>query len=362
MMIYLIILCVAVLLGAGIWLILKSYRSAEEESLAVPISDPRELHVLQKNLPSMTVQKNITMVPGGTVVPPDTDPMKELREKMDQVVREKDDLRLALEKEIALHSVHSLTEEERLRWKETSDQLAALQASLQKLSEENTKSQTQMETMRAQLKQTEEKNCMLLKECADLRQAEQRLLQMEREYERLKESEKTEHGLRDRLSDDQIRQNQTWNEKEKRYEEKISELKQMLVEWEKTAQERQMKWEEMKKELQSQNVSLAARLQDNEHNMVMLKSRMADVEANKREPAAAPVPASLEAAKFSADEEKLLKERIRQLEEFNEFLLAKDRKLQYELTKNRAQTLGLERICEDLKRQMETSQHRTGTS
>ena len=48
-----------------------------------------------------------------------------------------------------------------------------------------------------------------------------------------------------------------------------------------------------------------------------------------------------------------LQEDFKRTEELNVQLLEKERIMQYELVKNRAQALGLERICEDFKRQIE---------
>ncbi len=47
------------------------------------------------------------------------------------------------------------------------------------------------------------------------------------------------------------------------------------------------------------------------------------------------------------------------LKEFNSHILAKEKMLQYELTKSRAKALGLEKICEDFKAQIESSHKRT---
>ncbi|HQP10597.1 MAG TPA: hypothetical protein PKV41_04365 [Candidatus Omnitrophota bacterium] len=49
-----------------------------------------------------------------------------------------------------------------------------------------------------------------------------------------------------------------------------------------------------------------------------------------------------------------LKEAFKKTGELNDHLLKKEKMLQYELTKNRAQALGLEKICEDFRAQIET--------
>jgi len=48
-----------------------------------------------------------------------------------------------------------------------------------------------------------------------------------------------------------------------------------------------------------------------------------------------------------------LKDNFKKTEEYNKHLLEKEKILQYELAKNRAQNLGLEKICEDFKQQIE---------
>jgi len=48
-----------------------------------------------------------------------------------------------------------------------------------------------------------------------------------------------------------------------------------------------------------------------------------------------------------------LKDHFKKTEELNAHLLEKEKKMQYELTKNRAQALGLEKICEDFKVRIE---------
>ena len=49
-----------------------------------------------------------------------------------------------------------------------------------------------------------------------------------------------------------------------------------------------------------------------------------------------------------------LRDEFKRTEELNEHLLKKEKMIQYELTKNRAQALGLEKICEDFRTQIET--------
>ena len=49
-----------------------------------------------------------------------------------------------------------------------------------------------------------------------------------------------------------------------------------------------------------------------------------------------------------------MKNNSKKAEELNAHLLQKDQMIQYELTKNRAQALGLEKICEDFKTQIES--------
>ena len=44
---------------------------------------------------------------------------------------------------------------------------------------------------------------------------------------------------------------------------------------------------------------------------------------------------------------------LQKLKEFNAYLLEKENILEYELAKNRAQALGLEKICEDFKIQLD---------
>ncbi|MCA9406902.1 MAG: hypothetical protein KC684_10215, partial [Candidatus Omnitrophica bacterium] len=46
-------------------------------------------------------------------------------------------------------------------------------------------------------------------------------------------------------------------------------------------------------------------------------------------------------------------EQVAKIKEHNTYLLEKDKALQYELTKSRAQRIGLEKMCEDFKMQME---------
>ena len=49
-----------------------------------------------------------------------------------------------------------------------------------------------------------------------------------------------------------------------------------------------------------------------------------------------------------------LKDAFKKMEEMNDHLVKKEKMMQYELTKNRAQALGLEKICEDFRTQIET--------
>ena len=63
--------------------------------------------------------------------------------------------------------------------------------------------------------------------------------------------------------------------------------------------------------------------------------------------------------RIGAEKQELLKQaqkldaELNQLKAFNAHLMDKERLLQYELTKSRAQSIGLEQICEDFKHQIE---------
>jgi myosin heavy subunit len=344
-MIYLVFISVAVLLMAGVWVIYKGYRSSEENDRAVPISDPAELNALK---PVFVANQNVKSAP--VRVFGDEEHLQELQTKIEKLSHEKEDLRVALEKEIALHSAQSLTEEERRKWRETADQLKTLQANVENFREESNKAQNEMNQMRARLIAAQQQNQALRQERLNLQETERRLQKIRQDYDQLKESAKTQYQMRDRLSDEQTKQNQAWEEKEKRYEDKISELKQMLLEWERMGQERQALWESVKSDLQTQNANLLKRLQEQEKNMTVLQTEIKDIETKKDSTE------SGSTGTLTANDEQRWKERVRQLEDFNAFLLAKERKLQYELTKNRAQTLGLERMFEDLKRQIELAQ------
>ena len=56
-----------------------------------------------------------------------------------------------------------------------------------------------------------------------------------------------------------------------------------------------------------------------------------------------------------SQEKKQLEQHLRQLKDFNTNLLEKEKMIQMELTKSRTQAKGLEKICEEFKRQLEKS-------
>jgi DNA repair exonuclease SbcCD ATPase subunit len=333
---------------AGIFYILNGYRTGDAEVSAVPLSH-EEIKKIRNSfeegslkgkgkpeiLPKITGQNKM-------VITNETGDVELLK-------KENDRLRNALENEISLKASESNSELKSLQ-----DQLRDVRSEMEKLTSETEGRKKLIDEMGLKLSELQKK----LEDSEALRlsletQANQKndinpeLERLNKECARLKESEAAERLLRNQMSAEKERQMQVWAEREKKYEENIRSLKEMIAEWEnnsrtKRAQDDEWKNALIKKndELNSKNEEKKNIIKDLEKQIIELKLVINDKESKKQD-------------NYLDKDMAALTEQIKRLEEFNSFLQEKERKMQYELVKNRAQTLGLEQMCEDLKRKLE---------
>jgi len=148
------------------------------------------------------------------------------------------------------------------------------------------------------------------------------------------------------VDQDKVKMEQIAAEKEalqsevKKREDQIIELQEELKSFQAMADDKVAEAQEMIEKLKiDQPVVGKAELDDMQNK---LSEAISGVETLKRE--------NTNLQQLNAD----LKDGFKKTEEMNEVLLEKEKLMQYELTKKRAQSLGLEKICEDFKVKIES--------
>lgn len=307
---YLLIGLATVLFIAGVALLLKG--ASVEELKVEPISNPKEIMEL----------KNVFGSPRETA---------------------------SLSGELKLKQELESRAESQL--KKMADQDNAQRQKMNELQRENTHLKEQLEERKIKFLQSEENMAVLKKEYAQLKTSEKEAvsedLKLPDELKQKSEQWEKQHAeLQGRLSEVNLAAAKSRFEQDellaqiKKSEEHVAALNQQMQAAQKTHDDKIKEADQALEELRSRK-SDASRME-----LVSLSDKLttaiAALETLKRE--------NQELAQRNAN----LERNFKQVEEFNVHLREKERTLQYELMKNRAQSLGLEKICEGFKVQIET--------
>ena len=414
MVTYYIIGVAAVFFVAGIVFLYRGLRSRGEEPDIVPISDINEIKDLQ--VESASVEKPQEIQPkeepkeASEEKPEPVDvplPVAELeastaegdlqqqitilkeqlaqqtkqaQEQLEQLTAEKEKLKEALEREVSSYETKTLSEEDQKAYQANEEKIQQAEGSIVRLSAENHRLNKQIAEQNIKLsefqgsskipEQQEEDNAQikaLQKEMAQIKAERERLSQdlaafqekknahdqlQQKHSESLQEIKK----LQDRLNVLQEAQqsteahedvsskelgveNQKLQERIKTHEKEVLELKAQVVTL-KNANEEQLKnSNELVEKLQT-----AQRPLEPKEDLIPLDAQAltnAAIDDLKKE----------KESLFKMKEE--LEQSNKEIKRCNEELEQQEKMLQYELAKSRAQSMGLEKICEDLKVQIE---------
>lgn len=277
------------------------------------------------------------------------------RKQIEELKNEKQKLNEALNRELSSRDEKTLSEQEReqLVWKE--NKLKEAQQALERLTKEN-------QQFSAQYAEQKTKNEQLLQEMAMVRDALEVEKQSLLEKLELHKTEKEEFvavisTLTQELKELKNKDEQIINES----------LEKLNIENQDLKAEKQ-KYLEMIKGLQDDleliKIKNEQRVQENESAIAQLKVKNTDLEKQIQSRNSEQLDRlQQELALFQKQSQQLksdnehLQNTFQQAKEYNERLLEKESILHYELTKSRAQVLGLEKICMDFKIQLEEMQN-----
>ncbi len=335
MLIYILIGITGVALCLGIFLILKGLRSSAETDGAepIPITNINEIKEIQSS------KKEIS-----------TSPFTKLKQ-------ENQNLTEALKQEMTSKDPITLSEEEKQQLEEKSRKLTDAQKSIENLTEENHKLQKKFDELKPV---SEEK----MNQAADI------ISESQAKIEELKQkpTETSTEGLQEKNTEIETLQaklNQTAdaievleknaeeseanqiqnNENEcklKALEEELNDLQ--TISNQKIHQAADIIESQNKKiqDLETQKSSLEKKITEQSESNTKKFSEKETLE-NK----------ILELDKTNAD----LQTQLNGVKEYNVHLLEKEKRLDYDLSKSRAQSMGLEKICEDFKVKIEASEN-----
>ena len=334
-MVYLALGCMLVLFVWGIIFILRGYRTTIEEEKAVPISDLKEIQDIKgsyplKNEPAVVsnpVAQHLLQENLRKLLPQDFSSIKlsrnsselevkvaDLQARVLQLSTENNRLNDALKRELDSKEISRLSDQEQNELKVREEQLNKSRQSHEQLTQDHlhlrkllADEKTKVSEMEHQIVNLQKDKDILSAEVKNVEQltAERANLLVQFRHGQAKSSE-----LEGRLK-----------KSEQEHEHKLKEL---AAEYE-ALKSRQS---ESAKAGQSQ---LAAALKDVNETMESLAHKKKDLEGRHGQ----------------------LQAEIETLKKFNTHLIEKEKFLQYELTKSRAQAIGLERLCEDFKGQIE---------
>jgi chromosome segregation ATPase len=318
---------------AGLFLllgVLYIFWGMKTPDIAVPISDPEEIKGLKQEVMSDENAPEKVQVDQSTqegVIPPPFPFNKESiqatssqdisggsNDQWEKLKADNATLKSALEKEIQQSASRGNLNEEHDR--SVQDENHRLKNSLDNLTSDNLKLQKKVEAQSEEFQAIEAQKNNLEQKCLALAENEKRL-----------ESTQEAHGVQWRESLEEGQQALV----------RVNEEKQGLLEQCAALNDQKLELNQLLEECRSMIIRLKEEVarglsQSSEGEGDELKKECAEALAAR---------ASIEAE-------------MRKLKEYNDFLLKKEKALQYELTKARAQSMGLERITEDLKIKIES--------
>jgi chromosome segregation ATPase len=363
----------ALLLTGGMVYVIRSLRDDSFEEIAVPISNFQEIENLKKEfsgilssdgkgsgLTGHLLKENLSIgaagrgtEPTSMIQPPAVDGaarngsltagtslgVNPAESRAAALEKECQRLKEALEREISSKDAVVLSEEEKSRFEEQSSELLTARSAVVVLTEENQK-------IKSKLVEMEEACGLIESSFAELRnqhhllvqQKQQQLAVLKRETGLAQQQARAEWAAKaadlenlqseNRVLEDKLRQSQ-------------SQVKELIRELASTRLQREQLTHEFKalqSELQSGHSAVE---QEQAGRIAQFKKALQELELEKSE---------------IADSYKKLQDEYNRVKAFNAQLVEKGKLLQYELTKHRAQALGLEKICEDFRGQIDRRQ------
>jgi chromosome segregation ATPase len=326
----------AVLFLAGVSLIIKGMQITDEEKV-VPISDVREIrpvsvkpapessgisrHVVAENV-QKSVPITVTKSPGE---------LTELKVQVEYLMKENRRLEGALKKEIESKvGLQTQTEDVFSLRNKLNDSIKSVET----ISVENIELRKQSDELQKQLRQNDDEANRLRKLFEESRRDNQN------QIEGLRSSLFTLEQERDRIRQEYLSQS--------------DQFKTQLVDQENSIQS---KLNEAKVEaFEQERREFLNQISQYQHEIEVLKLQAS---AEKKEAASGSSSDVVSMDKLKQERDELLdagrmqEVNIQKLKEFVAFLQEKEKMFQYELTKSRAQILGLEKICADFKEQQE---------
>ena len=326
-----IMLAAAVILVIGAVLVIKGLKEAEVEA-AVPIRDIKEIRKLEKKSPEVRPTLAATPQPEPATDGKIKEELEQLRRKNQDLSAENERLNEALKKEMAAQNMKTISVEEQKTLAEREQRFALAQQSLDQITKENLQ-------MKDQLK-NEKDNAACLEKTIESLKNEKSQIEM-RETLKINDLNREVGGLR-LVQEEVERHKQSLAKVErdfydaKQHKEAAEEKLKML---ERDYEER---LEKSKEHFESLSLQQQATIQKQVQLIgERLSEAMATIAALKKEK-----------EDWHKNNEGAVLEQ-QKTRDLNTQLAERERQLQYELTKSRAQALGLEKICEDFKLQIE---------
>lgn len=304
---------------------------------------------------------------------------KEFEEKIAKLSKERDELNDALVREMKSKDAQTILVEENIKLLEKSKQVDDLQKSFNALSQQNYQLSREIEEEKGENIDADEKSKLLTERLAMLEKEQIKLTaevaEKEQMYQALRDEllnkTKLENAsiqeltlMKPRLAEAQVLNQALQQKLDALNNSREIQLSQNEYTFEQMQQEKErlifqlkvseLKLEELQKtvELLRQNFELRSKVQNDQH-------QASNSQGNPKES----IDQKLEWAVLNVDELKREKEKLHQanaelelrlikIREHNALLLKKESMLHYELSKSRAQAMGLEKICMSLKDQL----------
>jgi chromosome segregation ATPase len=349
MQLFYLFILVVVLVIWGLWYVLKGIKNGSEELKAIPISDPKEIHnykqafepASEKSGVSQTIaehiiKENVELKTQLAVQEKSSAFEKEiqlLRDRVEELNKENLEVKKSFEQERIKQVTHKeealpQIQLELMKLKESNERLGVENARLTKSWEEDKKRLADAQTLISGLEQ--QLNQITV-------QDHLRIQTLEEEVKKFNQDQDTgvvNKHLLDRLSAENL-------DLLFQIKEKEAALNRLSMDAERLTANYEVKLSELNERLDSVYKRLS------NEDLDVLRGQYQDLRVRYE---------FLTNEKSIVDEEcHKLKEEIKNVKSMHEIMQERDQFLQYELTKTKAQLLGLERLCEDFKTQIESA-------
>lgn len=370
---YILVGLAVLLLAGGVVFIIRGIREGSSGDLAVPISNLQEIENLKKefsgilssdgkaqNLTRHLLKENLSHGTAGRepaqtlMVQPPGVPVSAQKHSLTTdmslgvnpaearaaaLEKECQRLKEALERELSSKNAATLSGEEENRFEEQSRTLRNAQSALAVLTEENRKIKTKLIDL--------ENACTIIESSFGefkkqhqllVQQKQQQLVALNREIGLAQQQARAARAEKAADVEQLQAENRVLQERARQSQGQVNELSRELESARSRQDQLAQKFQTLQVELQSRHSALE---QEQAGRIVQLKKALQELEQEKSE---------------ISDFQKQLQHEYNRVKAFNSQLVEKGKLLQYELTKHRAQALGLEKICEDFRGQIDRRQ------